>query len=133
MITTKKWDQLHQKMRSLNIQENDLDENFILGSGHGGQKLHKTESCVFIKHIPTGIQVKCQQSRLRDSNRYFARKLLCEKIEYMLHKKKSEKQQEIEKIRRQKKKRTKRAKQKILDEKHKQSDQKKLRRKPSID
>ena len=133
MITSKKWDQLHLKMKELRIFENDIEENFILGSGHGGQKLHKTESCVYIKHKPTGIQVKCQQSRLRDSNRYFARRLLCEKVEYLLFKKKSEKQQAIEKIRRQKKKRSKRAKQKILDEKHKQSDQKKLRKKPAID
>lgn len=87
MITSKKWDQLHLRMKALKIFENDIEENFILGSGHGGQKLHKTESCVFIKHRPTGIQVKCQQSRLRDSNRYFARKLLCEKTEHLLFKK----------------------------------------------
>lgn len=128
MITPKKWEQIREKMRELEIKEEDLDEKFILGSGHGGQKLHKTQSTVFLKHRPTAIQVKCQLSRSRDDNRYYARKLLCEKIDYLIHKEKSEKQALIHKIKKQKKKRSKKAKQKILNEKHKQADRKKLRK-----
>jgi len=133
MITLKKWAQLALRMQRLKIVDTDLTEKFIVGGGHGGQKLQKTASCVFIKHRPTGLQVKCQQSRLRDSNRYFARRLLCEKIETLFLKEKSEKQKQIEKIRRQKKKRSKRAKQKMLDEKHKQSAQKILRKTPNTE
>src|SRR6185436_10588305 len=47
--------------KTLGIHESDLIEKFILGSGKGGQKVNKTSSCVYLKHIPTGIEVKCQQ------------------------------------------------------------------------
>jgi protein subunit release factor B len=130
MITSKKWDQLLLEMQRLNIQEEDIEEKFILGSGNGGQKLQKTSSCVSLKHLPSGIQIKCQDSRYRDSNRYFARKRLCEKIAFLNHQEASETQQKIEKIKRQKKRRTRKAKQKILDDKLHQSHQKKLRQKP---
>jgi len=120
-------------MALLNINESELLEKFVTGSGSGGQKLHKTAMCVYLKHIPTGLDVKCQETRQRESNRYFARKRLCEKIEFSLNKEQSEKQKAIEKIRRSKKKRTRRAKQKILDAKLHQAKRKSMRRKPAID
>lgn len=130
MITDQKWQKLRDKLAKLRIYENDLEEKFIVGSGRGGQKLQKTSSCVYLKHIPTGIQIKCQRERSRENNRYHARMLLCEKIAFLLHKEKSDKQQRIEKIKRQKRKRSKRAKEKMLIEKHKQSSLKSLRKKP---
>src|SRR3990167_2526788 len=132
MITLKKWNDLREKMRRLHVVEEDLDEKFILGSGHGGQKLQKTASTVFLKHRPTHLQVKCQETRSRDSNRFFARKILCEKITFLLHKEKSEKQSQIFKIRKQKKRRSKKAKQKMMVEKRKRSDRKKLRKTPGL-
>ncbi|MDP1575005.1 MAG: peptide chain release factor-like protein [Coxiellaceae bacterium] len=130
MITSDKWKQLQNRMHRLNIAEDELLEKFILGSGHGGQKLQKTSSCVFLKHAPTALQVKCQKSRLRDSNRYFARERLCEKIEAILLKEKSEKKSEVFKVKKQKQKRSKRAKQKMLDNKHSRSETKALRKRP---
>ena len=130
MITSDKWKQLQNKMHRLKIAEDDLREKFILGSGHGGQKLQKTSSCVFLKHIPTALQVKCQKSRLRDSNRYFARERLCEKIEALLLKEKTEEKADLFKVKKQKQKRSKRAKQKMLDNKHNRSETKALRKKP---
>ena len=130
MITPLKWQHLHERMAELQILESDIIEKFILGSGHGGQKLHKTESCVQLKHIPTGMMVKCQQTRFREDNRYHARQLLCDKIEEMLLQEKSERQQQAEKIRRQKRRRSRRAKEKILADKSKRSDIKKLRKTP---
>lgn len=119
MVTREKWQQLHVRMYSLGIYENDLIEKFILGSGSGGQKINKTSSCVSLKHEPTGIVVKCQKERSQELNRYHARQRLCDKIEDQKNKIKSERKQEIEKIRRQKRKRSKRAKEKILaDKKH---------------
>jgi len=67
-------------MKQLGIDEDDLIEKFILGSGKGGQKVNKTSSCVYLKHLPTGIEVKCQQGRSRELNRYVARYELCEKF-----------------------------------------------------
>lgn len=122
---------LEKRMEKLDIKEKELIEKFILGSGKGGQKVNKTYSCVYLKHIPTGIEIKCQKDRSREHNRYFARKELCERLEEILFKKESEKQKTIEKIRRQKRRRSKKAKEKILADKAKQSEKKKLRKLPS--
>lgn len=133
MITSHKWQQLKDHMLELGISEADIQEKFILGSGHGGQKLQKTASTVYLKHEPTGIEIKCQESRLRDDNRFYARRRLCEKITELLSEEKSKRQQEIEKIRRQKRRRSRRAKQKILDEKKQRSEVKALRKPPTND
>ena len=133
MITQEKWQKLRDKMQSLDIVEEDLSEKFILGSGRGGQNLQKTSSCVALKHLPTGIQIKCQQGRSREENRFYARRRLCEKIEELRFKGKSEKQQAIEKLRRQKRRRSRRAKQKILDDKSHKSQIKQTRKKPGVE
>jgi protein subunit release factor B len=132
MITQEKWEKLHERMAALKIREEELSENFIHGSGKGGQKINKTASCVQLRHKPSGIEIKCQQSRLQASNRFFARRELCDKLEEKILGIQSRKQQEREKIRRQKRRRSRRAKQKVLDQKHKQSE-KKARRKPVKD
>lgn len=128
---TDKWDELAARMLRLGIQESDLVEKFILGSGSGGQKINKTSSCVYIKHIPSGIEVKCQSTRSRDLNRLYARRDLCEKLEERIFKDKSNKQKEIEKIRRQKRRRSKRAQEKVLSNKKSHSEKKQLRKSPS--
>lgn len=119
MITRERWQQLHMRMFSLGIYEDNLIEKFILGSGSGGQKINKTSSCVWLKHEPTGITVKCQKERSRELNRYYARQRLCDKLDAQINKSKSEREQAIAKIKRQKRKRSKRAKEKMLaDKKH---------------
>lgn len=130
MITISKWKKLKLQMQAFGIDESDIEEKFILGSGHGGQKLHKTKSCVYLKHIPTGFEVKCQSSRMREDNRFHARRLLCEKIDEQIKGEKSKKQQEIEKIRRQKRKHSKRAQEKVLEAKRRRAEVKKTRQPP---
>ncbi len=130
-VSIEKETELLQRMEALEIFEQDLVENFIKGSGSGGQKINKTSSCVQLKHVPTGIEVRCQKERSQALNRFFARRELCEKLEERLEGKASKKQQEIEKLRRQKRKRSKRAKEKMLDEKQKTSKQKQLRKPPT--
>jgi protein subunit release factor B len=125
-----KWDELAARMQRLGIQDNDLIEKFILGSGSGGQKINKTSSCVYLKHIPTGIEVKCQSTRSRDLNRLYARRDLCEKLESLLLKEKSSKQKEVEKIRRQKRRRSRRSQEKMLENKKSHSEKKQLRKPP---
>jgi protein subunit release factor B len=63
------------------LLDSDLIEKFLHGSGPGGQKINKTSSAVQLKHIPTGIVVKYQDTRSRTVNRKMARKILQEKIE----------------------------------------------------
>lgn len=129
-IRKEKLDALHERMEELGIKEEDLVEKFILGSGKGGQKVNKSASCVYLKHLPTKIEVKCQQDRSREMNRFLARRKLCEQLEAQIQSEKTAKQQKIEKIRRQKKKRSKRAKEKMLGDKKKRSDLKSTRATP---
>ena len=132
MIRNEKWSQLTAWMEKLHIVEADLVEKFIIGSGRGGQHLHKTASTVYLKHVPSGLEIKCQYSRSREDNRYFARERLCEKLQMLCSDEKTKKQQMIEKLKRQKKRRSRRAKQNMLDEKHKQGLLKGLRKKPAV-
>ena len=125
---------LRQKMESLGIFEKDIVEKFVRSSGRGGQKVNKTSTCVYLKHLPTKIEVKCQRERSQALNRFLARRILTDKIEQMIRGKESEERQRIEKIRRQKRKRSQRAKQKMLEEKRKQSEKKKARSfRPKVD
>ena len=54
---------LLEKMQHLGIREEDIVERFIRSRGHGGQNVNKVSTCVYLKHLPTGIEVKCQQER----------------------------------------------------------------------
>jgi protein subunit release factor B len=42
----------------IHINEEDLIEKFVRGSGPGGQKINKTNNCVDLLHVPTGIRIK---------------------------------------------------------------------------
>lgn len=109
MITQQKKEDLIQKMEALNIKEADLEESFTKGSGSGGQKLNKTANTVLLKHLPTGIIIKCQKTRSREDNRFFARRLLCEELDFRQNGTQSARELAIQKIRKQKQKRAKRA------------------------
>ncbi|KAI0427436.1 RF-1 domain-containing protein [Xylaria sp. FL1042] len=61
--------------------EEEIEESFLKGSGPGGQKINKTNSAVQLKHIPTGLVVKCQETRSRSQNRTIARQLLANKLD----------------------------------------------------
>ena len=120
---------LREKMQQLGIKEADILERFIRSSGPGGQNVNKTSTCVYLKHMPTGIEVKCQKERFQALNRYLARKLLVDKIETLILGRFSQERKRIEKIRRQKRRRSRRAKLKILEAKRRQSEKKFLRSK----
>ena len=122
---------LEARMEKLGITDDTLTEKFIQGSGSGGQKVNKTASCVYLKHITSGIEVKCQQQRSRELNRFLARRELCERLEEIRDGKKSARQQAQEKIRRQKRRRSRRAKNRMLDDKSKHSDKKSMRKPPN--
>jgi protein subunit release factor B len=79
--------------------------------------VNKGSSCVILHHRPTGIRVKCQQERSQALNRFFARRILLDKIESKLKGAQAAEEQEIARIRRQKRKRSRRAKLKLLADK----------------
>jgi len=124
---------LRDRMEALGIREADIEESFIRSGGKGGQHVNKTSTCVYLKHIPSNIEVKCQKERSQALNRYHARVLLINKLDEMMRGRESEEQKRIEKLRRQKRKRSKRAKEKMLADKHKAGVKKKLRSRVPLD
>ena len=107
-VAKEKLEELQRRMERLCIRDEDLVEKFVLGSGPGGQKVNKTASCVYLKHLPSGIEVKCGKERSRELNRFLARRQLCEQLEKDQLGLKSLKDKKIEKIRKQKKRRQRR-------------------------
>lgn len=128
-VRPEKMKALQEKMERLGILEKDLIEKFVRSSGKGGQKVNKASSCVYLKHLPTGVEVKCQQERYQSLNRFLARRLLANKIEILVQGKLGREEQEREKIRRQKRRRSRRAQARMLEDKHIQARKKSLRSK----
>jgi protein subunit release factor B len=114
-------------MERLGIEEKDIVEKFVRSRGHGGQNVNKTSTCVYLKHVPSGIEVKCQQERSQALNRFLARRILADKIENVALGNESKEQQMRERVRRQKRKRSKRAKEKVLHLKHLTGEKKRAR------
>jgi len=127
-VSLEKADQLAKRMASLDVSEADIEESFVRSGGHGGQNVNKTSTCVMLVHRPTGVSVKCQETRQQGLNRFIARRLLLDKIEEKQKGFVAAQRAEIEKIRRQKRKRSRRAKARMLADKAHRSDKKAGRR-----
>jgi protein subunit release factor B len=110
-VTDKKRAELEARMAALGLREQDLQERFVRSSGPGGQKVNKTSSCVCLKHVPTGLEVKMQRERSQPLNRYYARKRLCEMLEQRVLGSQSPAALEATRIRKQKQRRRRRSKQ----------------------
>jgi len=71
---------LISRMAELGVCEDQLEERFVRSSGKGGQHVNKTSSAVQVRHLPTGIEARCDQERSQSLNRFLARRELLDKI-----------------------------------------------------
>jgi protein subunit release factor B len=125
--------QLEQRMNALGVRESELEETFVRSGGPGGQNVNKTSSCVMLLHRPTGLRVKCQTTRQQGLNRFLARRLLLDKIERVRKGSVESERAQREKIRRQKRKRSRRAQERLLADKARHGETKRLRHAVTID
>ncbi len=72
--------QIDERLAALGIRRADVEERFVRGAGPGGQKINKTSSTVWLRHVPTGIEVRCQRERSQAANRDLAWAELVEKL-----------------------------------------------------
>ena len=73
--------QIEERLKVLGVRSADVEEKFVRGAGPGGQKINKTSSTVWLRHGPTGVEVRCQQERSQAANREVAWAELCTKLE----------------------------------------------------
>ena len=128
MISPETVARIRALMAEASVFEEDLEESFILGGGPGGQKTNKTSSVVRLCHAPSGLMVRCGETRSRETNRWLARRTLAETILEREGARKSAARMAAEKVRRQKRRRSRRQKQKMLDEKKAHGLKKAMRR-----
>ena len=118
---------IDERLRALGVRDDDLVEKFVRGTGAGGQKMNKTSLCVHLRHIPTGIEARVQQSRSREANRIRAREILCDKLEQRELLERQKIDQAREKKRRQKRQPSKAAKKRNVERKRKRGAVKRTR------
>ena len=120
---------LQKRLSALKVRPEDVKEKFVRSKGPGGQNVNKVSTCVYLKHLPTGLEVKCRILRSQVLNRNLAWEMLLGKIEEKARSERALRRENAARILRQRRKRSKRAKLRILEAKRRHSDKKFSRRK----
>jgi peptide chain release factor len=106
--------QIESRLRALGTGSSEVEERFVRGSGPGGQKINKTSSTVWLRHRPTGIEVRCQRERSQSANRELAWAELCEKLEARRRAEVAATQDELQRNRRRKRQKSRAQKSRMI-------------------
>jgi protein subunit release factor A len=121
------------RLAALGVKAADVDERFIIGSGHGGQKLQKTSSCVWLRHRPSGVETRCQRERSQSANRELAWAELCAKLEERQRLDSARQTDERERVRRRSRQKSRGQKIRMIQSKKHRAGIKKRRGRPDAD
>ena len=69
------------EISDIKVNMNDLHFETMRSQGSGGQSVNRTESAVRVVHIPTGLDVKCQEGKSQSANRERAIQILYAKLQ----------------------------------------------------
>ena len=124
---------IEARLAALGVRMADVDERFILGSGHGGQKLQKTSSCVWLRHRPSGVETRCQTERSQSANRELAWAELCAKLEERRRAELAQRKDEREQSRRRNRQKSRGQKVRMIESKKHRAGIKSRRGRPEAD
>jgi len=108
---------LRARFVSLGVRPEEVEERFVRGTGAGGQKINKTSSTVWLRHRPTGVEVRCQRERSQSVNRLLAWQELADKLTWRQAEAANAAQAARELIRRQKRQKSRGQKARMIEAK----------------
>jgi len=107
-------EKIQKRLDMLGLIAGDVEEKFVRGSGPGGQKINKTSSTVWLRHRPTGVEVRVQRERSQAVNRELAWLELCEKLEGALRQAEAGRRSAVELVRRRKRQKSRGQKKRMV-------------------
>lgn len=116
------------QLQALGVHADEVEEKFVRGGGPGGQKINKTSSTVWLRHGPTGVEVRCQRERSQARNRELAWMELAGRLAARAETARAEQQQAREKVRRQTRQKSRGQKKRMIEAKRRRAVHKAARR-----
>lgn len=125
--------QIDARLTALGVRRDDVEERFVRGAGPGGQKINKTSSTVWLRHGPTGVEVRCQRERSQAANRELAWTELCAKLEERQRAERARQTDEREQGRRRNRQKSRGQKIRMIESKKHRAGIKSRRGRPDVD